>query len=583
MAGLVLLALAPLTASGRTPDSTSCEVCHANPALFPEEQRDLPARFASDVHATVGLSCHDCHGGDPDPALAGDRARAMDRDHPGHAYRGVPAREEIPAFCGRCHSDPIVMREFQPDPRVDQEREYATSRHGIALAQGDTKVATCVDCHGAHDSLRVDDTRSRVHPTRVADTCSACHSDPARMAGYRTEDGSPLPVDQYAGWRGSAHAAALLERADLSAPTCNDCHGKHGARPPGLDSLAFVCGSCHGREVELFRDSPKQRGFQRHNELYLAGGAGPACGDCHVPPEPQAELMLRRFSECATCHGNHRVLRPTIAMLSPLPATPCALCHESSEASGADAQDLMPVRVNYESTRDRLLDQAQQQELEGDALFDWMVERVFALPPHLRTDTSLGGEKQPLPSVARLFQRFRIGPIRPRVPLPGGGVMEAPVVRCSDCHAESPLLAGSGHAHQTGRDIVERMRELTVVSARAERTLLAAHRGGVEVRGSLTPLDRALAAEIELQALVHGFRTDPPSAFVSKQQEGLEHAREALAGGHAAIEDLESRRRGLAVALVLIVLVLVALGLRIRRIPTRSEGGARGTQRSGPG
>jgi hypothetical protein len=257
-------------------------------------------------------------------------------------------------------------------------------------------------------------------------------------------------------------------------------------------------------------------------------------------------------------------------MLSPLPEIPCALCHESSGPAGDAGRDLARVRENYQRTRDELLALAASEQLEGEARFDWMVDRVFGLPFHHRADATYAGERtQPLPIVIRLFQRFRIGRIHPLVPLPEGGVEEVRLVRCSDCHAESPLLVGSGHAYETGRRFVEGMRELTVASARSERALLAAHRGGVEVRGSLTPLEQALAVGIELQALVHGFRADPSSAFVSKQQEGLEQALSAQAGGDAAIGELASRRQGLAVALVLIVLVLVALRVRIRRISTR--------------
>jgi hypothetical protein len=246
--------------------ATSCELCHTNPAWFSEQARSaLAERFANDVHAGVGLSCHDCHGGNPDPALAEDVA-AMDPEHPGNPYRGVPKRREVPAFCGRCHSDPVFMKRFKPDARVDQEREYETSHHGRALAEGDENVATCIDCHSAHGILGIEDVRSPVYPTHVAETCGRCHADPERMAGYRRADGRPLPVDQVAGWHASVHGAAL-ERGDLSAPTCNDCHGNHGAAPPGLDSLAFVCGQCHGREADLFRASAKHEGFQQHNAL----------------------------------------------------------------------------------------------------------------------------------------------------------------------------------------------------------------------------------------------------------------------------------------------------------------------------
>jgi hypothetical protein len=77
-------------------------------------------------------------------------------------------------------------------------------------------------------------------------------------------------------------------------------------------------------------------------------------------------------------------------------------------------------------------------------------------------------------------------------------------------------------------------------------------------------------AQIELEVLVHAFRTDPESAFSQRHAEGLEHARAALAGGREALAELEARRRGLALALGVIALVLIGLGLKIRSL--RNDG-----------
>ena len=57
---------------------TSCTDCHADPDLFDEDAFDLE-EFAEDVHAEVGLSCQDCHGGNPDLKID-DPDLAMDPD-----------------------------------------------------------------------------------------------------------------------------------------------------------------------------------------------------------------------------------------------------------------------------------------------------------------------------------------------------------------------------------------------------------------------------------------------------------------------------------------------------------------------
>jgi hypothetical protein len=565
---LALLCVTVFAKPGRAadPTRTSCTGCHLDAQIFEDAAQELRQAFDEDVHARAGLSCHDCHGGNPDPAHAGDADLAMDAGWAPSPFRGAPERGAIPGFCGRCHSDPEYMKRYDPAARIDQEREYWTSHHGIALAHGNPKVATCVSCHGAHGILKVGDTHSPVYPLQVATTCAGCHADATRMAGALLPDGSPLPTDQYARWGQSVHAEALLGRGDLSAPTCNDCHGNHGAAPPGVDSISRVCGQCHGREAALFQASSKLEGFHRHNE-YLAE-AGGRCDACHEAPDPQSALAgVHHFAECATCHGNHAVMRPTLAMLAPLPPYPCAFCHEDVGGAQGAAFEPEDLRRRYEATRNALLAQAEGRT--GSELFDWMVDRVLELPVHhVEGGSQAEGGGALSPAFERLFQRFRIGKTRLTVRDPETGVeRQEPVVRCSQCHADHPAL-GSGQGMLVGADLVEGMREITSLTARAERIMLRARAGGVPVQAGLSSLERAIDAQIQLEALVHGFRSDADGAFATTQAEGFEQASAAISSGRDALEELAARRRGLAVALVLIALVLVGLRAKIRRLPS---------------
>src|ERR1019366_918341 len=155
---------------------------------------------------------------------------------------------QVQGFCGKCHSNAETMKRFNPSLRVDQESEFATSVHGKRIAEGDTKPATCISCHGSHGIRAVKDPTSPVYPTNVAATCGKCHA----KADYMKQYG--IPTDQLQKYQTSVHAEAL--KKDLSAPTCNDCHGNHGAAPPGTASTANVCGTCHIRQAELFAKSP---------------------------------------------------------------------------------------------------------------------------------------------------------------------------------------------------------------------------------------------------------------------------------------------------------------------------------------
>jgi hypothetical protein len=268
----------------------TCVACHealGEPLGVPVEA------MKNDIHAEKGLSCADCHGGD---------ATAMDETAmaPEKGYRGVPKAADVPAFCGRCHADGAFMRRFNPSLATDQLSQYWISGHGRRLRRGDEKVATCVSCHGAHGILPADRSESRVFPVNVSRTCGRCHSDRGHMATYG------IPTDQEERYGKSVHAALLFVQRDLSAPTCNDCHGNHGAFPPGVSSIAGVCGQCHQNNATLFSKSPHRAAFDSRN-----------------------------LPECAACHGNHDVQRATDAMLVSQDAGMCHRCHFPGSAGYA--------------------------------------------------------------------------------------------------------------------------------------------------------------------------------------------------------------------------------------------------------
>lgn len=550
---------------------TSCLLCHGDENMFDPEQVEIVADIEDGVHAKAGLSCHDCHGGNPDPALFAAMDTAMDPDLAENPYRGTPAVADIPDFCGRCHSDPNYMKRFKPDARIDQEEEYWTSQHGRALASGDERVATCIDCHGVHGILSPGNPSSLVYPVNVAETCRSCHGDAERMAGSTLPDGRPLPIDQYARWRQSVHAKSMYEKEDLSAPTCNDCHGNHGATPPGLDSVNFVCGQCHGREADLFRNSAKHDAFVLHNEfLEEAGSEG--CPACHEAPEPQAaQTRIRSFGECTACHGNHGIIRPTIGMFSPPPPTPCEFCHQPPETVELAAfEEPERLRQSHEMVRKQLMDQAAGAGLEGEALYNWLVDQAQILPNHILNTAESTGEVVLRPEFSRLWTKFRIGKTTYTYEDPvTGEPVEAHVIRCDTCHAEKPLLADEPIGLSTSREIMHGMHELIATTARAERILLRARRGGVETRETLLDIDQAIDAHIELQVLVHDFELGEDSEFIGKQKQGMQHALAGLEAGWDALDELAYRRRGMMISLGFIVLLLIALALKIRQISAR--------------
>ena len=115
---LVLVALGGVAVA----EETVCQQCHAGQPGYLSEPI---GQWEQSIHRENGISCHDCHGGDPT-----DFGMAMS---PERGFVGVPEHNEVPEFCGKCH--------------VGVKEDYASSKHGKALTRGGPN---CVTCHGNH-------------------------------------------------------------------------------------------------------------------------------------------------------------------------------------------------------------------------------------------------------------------------------------------------------------------------------------------------------------------------------------------------------------------------------------------------
>ena len=265
-------------------DVNTCLDCHIENDLLPADY------FEEDIHEQAGLSCAGCHGGD---ATVEDMDESMSVEN---GYIGIPEKEDIPQFCGKCHSKIEFMRVYQPRIQTDQEQQYYTSLHGQKLKGGNHQVAQCSSCHSAHKILPANDTRSSVHPYNIPGTCDQCHGNADLMSstGHNTK-----PYEDYAR---SVHGIAVLEKGDTGAPACNDCHGNHGAAPPGAESVAHICGSCHLSNMEFFKSSKMGESFNS--------------------PE---------YHSCEQCHGNHAILPPDDEYLNVNNASMCLECHDPGD------------------------------------------------------------------------------------------------------------------------------------------------------------------------------------------------------------------------------------------------------------
>ncbi len=362
------LSMAPATRAQQKVAVDKCYDCHN------EIGGSEAAAYTDDIHFKAGVTCADCHGGDP---TSEDQDAAMS---PAKGYIGVPKPAAIPQICGKCHgpgettfksnfhlndvmddfmasihgralsqssdgpqcischgvhnivnvndkrspvyptnvpktcakchSNPDYMKKFNPELPVDQYEKYLTSVHGKRNTAGDPKPATCVSCHSNHLIRPVKDPRSPVYPTNVPQTCSRCHSSKSYMAQYH------IPTDQYENYKQSVHGIALLQNSDLSAPACNSCHGNHGAVPPGVSSVASVCGTCHQANADLFDKSVHRAAFAKE-----------------------------KLPGCVVCHSNHLVRPPTDDLVGFGSSSVCGKCHKDNVSDSASASILKMKEV----------------------------------------------------------------------------------------------------------------------------------------------------------------------------------------------------------------------------------------------
>lgn len=293
-------------AAAALPENDQCIICH-------QEDENMPEDFnLADIHLQNGLSCAGCHGGDP---TSDDDEVSMS---PEKGFVGVPEKKDIPQFCGKCHSDITVMRQYQPRIATDQVAQYYTSVHGQRLQAGDEKVADCTSCHTAHSIFSAKDPRSSVYALNVPGTCNHCHGDADYMADY------PIRHNQYEEYAASVHGQALLENHDTGAPACNDCHGNHGATPPGIASVSHVCGTCHVNNMQYYATTVMAREFEAEG-----------------------------IHGCEECHGYHSVEKTFDEMVGVGEKSVCMDCHEEGEEAYVQADSiyihLSDLKAAYDS------------------------------------------------------------------------------------------------------------------------------------------------------------------------------------------------------------------------------------------
>ena len=241
LAGALLLFDASLV---RAEDENGCLTCHGTPGF---SKTDAEGRVISlyvsrelvNIAAHRFIDCSTCHGENP------------------HDSGSPLTKRSLAEKCGQCHRYEYKL--------------HINSVHGQQLAQGNSDVATCVDCHSLtqdpHSIIRVLEYNAPAFKKNISETCAHCHDDPVLMENYG------IVEKVYESYMRSFHGKAIklgtYEVSQLDLATCTNCHGVHDIKSAddpsspvaGLESLAETCERCHeGAGIEF------ARGFLGHEE-----------------------------------------------------------------------------------------------------------------------------------------------------------------------------------------------------------------------------------------------------------------------------------------------------------------------------
>jgi cytochrome b subunit of formate dehydrogenase len=270
----------PVSKPAPKPTADECLGCHSDASLtYDVNGKSVslhvdPKTFKDSIHGGM-FTCVDCH-----------------TDVKSTAHETPPLK----ISCATCHAD--------------EQATYDRSFHGKAVQDGNSKAATCVDCHGSpHELLPASDPKSRVHHTNIPATCGACHSQQFVM-----QDGGQS-AQMVVSYGLSVHGHAVAAGSEKAA-VCTDCHGTHeildatDAKSPIFKfNVPTTCGQCHDAVSKEFKQSI-------HGQAIAKGNwQAPVCTDCHGihsikshldPTSPVAAQNLAQAT-CARCHEGMRL------------------------------------------------------------------------------------------------------------------------------------------------------------------------------------------------------------------------------------------------------------------------------------
>jgi predicted CXXCH cytochrome family protein len=342
---------APYTA--RLPSDLQCRDCHEDKTdvlALPSGETlplgvELPVLDGS-PHSSVAVNpvpCTGCHQNET-------RYRYPHLENPAASLRDFALA--VSANCQACH--------YPHNPYHSPES---------AEAPLDYTPPACVDCHGSHEIVRVEQIAENMPAN-----CVACHTDqtvawaqelvPARSgfgAGAEGYAGSTRCLgcheEQFATWKETLHARLVQDPAQYPAAVVGDFGVEDPVRTFALGDVAYTIGS-RWKQVYLtrtvsdtFHILPAQWNVAEatwepyetddrqpyHPEELQASDWRQECGTCHVTGLETASWTFNEFGiGCEGCHGPgaaHAADPENVAPFAEVDDQVCGACHSRGETA----------------------------------------------------------------------------------------------------------------------------------------------------------------------------------------------------------------------------------------------------------
>jgi cytochrome b subunit of formate dehydrogenase len=309
-ASLLLALCGPALAKSETAapaaklDKESCLKCHENkhdkikvPVVIDgeEDERELrqidTRKFGKSVHNE--MQCVDCHKNivDSQKNHQLDKSAAKADCIGCHQALWDKAKQE-----GKAKDKPRLELVFK------NIEAYKNSFH--AKENKDipgTPLAKCDDCHSAHEfdvPPKGSERRTAWHKT-IPETCGTkCHEDQLEI------------------YAASVHGEEVIDKGNLKAAVCTDCHSAHSVTGTSSDAFKLknvqTCGDCHKDEIASYSDT-------YHGQVNKLGYAYTAkCVDCHdshgikAKDDPKSKVHPdNRMKTCQKCHDGKKLPKAT--------------------------------------------------------------------------------------------------------------------------------------------------------------------------------------------------------------------------------------------------------------------------------